>query len=222
MSASPTGLNGKSRFSGHVWNPCGQSSFTGGFVLYMLIWTAYLREIPYIKTLDMKTAKRYREAHRAELNAKQKEYYQENRERICLWMREHRNRNKVKGIPRTEEAKIKRRNYENNRIKNDPLFRLKRNVGNIIYMALKGDKGGRQWQRLVGYSLEELKAHLEKSFTGGMTWDNYGKWHVDHIQPRSSFQISSVEDEAFKRCWSLDNLQPLWAIDNMRKHAKIL
>ena len=62
--------------------------------------------------------------------------------------------------------------------------------------------------------------HLETSFNNGMTWDNYGKWHVDHIIPKNSFNYTSPEDKEFKECWELKNLQPLWAGDNLRKSSK--
>ena len=70
----------------------------------------------------------------------------------------------------------------------------------------------------LGYTPEELIRHLENSFQPGMTWDNYGKiWHIDHVKPDSWFSYSSIEDTNFKTSWSLENLQPLWARDNMVK-----
>jgi len=50
-----------------------------------------------------------------------------------------------------------------------------------------------------------------------MTWDNYGTWHIDHIRPDSWFHYDSVNHEDFKKSWMLDNLQPLWAKDNLMK-----
>jgi len=82
---------------------------------------------------------------------------------------------------------------------------------------LKGKKGGKKWKSLVDYDLKDLMVHLESLFTDGMSWDNYGKWHVDHIIPKSYFKFTSVNDESFKQCWALKNLQPLWAKDNMSK-----
>ena len=88
-----------------------------------------------------------------------------------------------------------------------------------IYSSLKGKKSGRAWQSLVAYSVNELKAHLEAQFAEGMTWDNYGDWHIDHIRPVVSFSFESSDDPEFKQCWGLKNLQPLWATDNIRKGA---
>ncbi len=66
-----------------------------------------------------------------------------------------------------------------------------------------------------------LRDHLESLFTNGMTWENYGKWHIDHIIPKSFFEFSSPNDVEFKMCWRLDNLQPLWAKDNIIKSNKL-
>lgn len=82
------------------------------------------------------------------------------------------------------------------------------------------NKGGRSWEVLTGYTTEELKIHLEEQFTDGMSWGNYGQWHIDHIKPVCSFGYISCESEEFKECWSLTNLRPLWAIDNIKKGAQ--
>lgn len=85
--------------------------------------------------------------------------------------------------------------------------------------ALNGLKEGYSWEKLVGYTLLDLKKHLEKKFKPGMSWDNYGKWHIDHKKPIDKFNIISVDCEDFKKCWSLENLQPLWADENLSKWA---
>ena len=72
----------------------------------------------------------------------------------------------------------------------------------------------------MGYTKYELKEHLESQFTGGMSWDNMNEWHIDHIRPVSSFDFDSTEHPDFKKCWALNNLQPLWAEDNLRKNDK--
>ena len=53
-----------------------------------------------------------------------------------------------------------------------------------------------------------------------MGWENYGKWHIDHKRPMCSFNITSYDCEDFKSCWALNNLRPLWAIDNQVKNGK--
>ena len=74
---------------------------------------------------------------------------------------------------------------------------------------------------ILGYTPEELIKNLESKFTENMSWNNYGKWHVDHIIPISSFKFESIHDVEFKKCWSLDNLQPLWGSENIIKSNKL-
>lgn len=71
---------------------------------------------------------------------------------------------------------------------------------------------------LVGCSPQELKIHLEQKFIYGMSWDNQGEWHIDHIIPLSS---AETEEELYKLC-HFTNLQPMWALDNIKKGSKIL
>jgi len=87
-------------------------------------------------------------------------------------------------------------------------------------ISLRNGKNGLPWEELVNFTTDDLKAHLELQFNDGMSWENYGEWHIDHIRPISSFNIESYTDDDFIKCWSLDNLQPLWAIDNLKKGAK--
>jgi hypothetical protein len=87
---------------------------------------------------------------------------------------------------------------------------------------LGSDKNGRPWETLVGYSVADLTAHIERQFRGRMSWANFGKWHVDHIVPVASFTFRSVDDPEFRACWALTNLRPMWAKRNLSKAAKRL
>jgi len=98
--------------------------------------------------------------------------------------------------------------------------RLHLNLSNKIYKCLRQGKNWKSWESLVGYKLSDLKDHLEKLFRPGMSWNNWGEWHIDHKRPISSFNIHSSDDEDFKECWSLDNLQPLWKHENLTKSSK--
>ena len=73
---------------------------------------------------------------------------------------------------------------------------------------------------LIGCSLEELKKHLESQFKPGMSWKNRGRngWHIDHIKPCASFDLSKSEEQ--HKCFHYSNLQPLWAKENLRKGIK--
>lgn len=135
----------------------------------------------------------------------------------------HYQKNKVDILKRrkTEAWRKGAAKRQRRRRDSDPSFRLHCNVSRLISMALNGGKAGRKWQDLVGYTLEQLRAHLERQFVKGMTWDNYGTvWHVDHIQPRTKFTFESSDDDGFKACWALTNLRPLGARDNMSKGSK--
>lgn len=112
--------------------------------------------------------------------------------------------------------------YKDFKYSTDVKYKLNVVLSLGIRRSLNGNKGGRHWESLVGYTLEQLKDHLESLFQSGMSWDNYGfyGWHIDHKRPISSFSFTEPEDEEFKQCWALENLQPLWAEDNIKKSDK--
>ena len=91
----------------------------------------------------------------------------------------------------------------------------------IFYSALKRGRSNSGVFGVLGYTLNDLQAHLERRFIEGMTWSNYGPvWHLDHIRPLSSFKIEYIGCPEFQKAWALRNLQPLWAEDNIRKGAR--
>lgn len=96
---------------------------------------------------------------------------------------------------------------------------LRKSMSNQIHMRLHAHSAEKSQSisKSLDYSIDDLKSHLESKFLTGMSWDNYGEWHIDHIVPDSWFNYVSDCDEEFKQCWSLDNLQPLWATDNCSK-----
>lgn len=134
----------------------------------------------------------------------------------------YRNKERILERRKTPEERAKIANRQRMRTLRDNGFRVYKNFSRQVSLSLNGDKGGRRWQDLVGYTLEDLKRHLERQFTKGMTWDNYGEWHIDHILPRASFSITTADDPEFRQCWSLTNLRPLWKTANISKGAKRL
>lgn len=121
-------------------------------------------------------------------------------------------RDKVDQKSRTRAARRKASMQAN------PGSRLRASVATRIWKCLKNNQSdGALFSRLA-YSIEQLKTALEAKFTPGMTWENYGKWHVDHLRPCASFDLNDQSE--FAKCWALTNLQPLWARDNLRKGAK--
>ena len=103
------------------------------------------------------------------------------------------------------------------RVEADPQKRLRRRISNQIWQSLKQSKNGERWESLVGYTVEDLKNHLERQFQKGMSWENYGEWHIDHIVPVSAFCFQSPEDNEFKQCFALSNLRPLAGFENILK-----
>ena len=89
-----------------------------------------------------------------------------------------------------------------------------------ILNSLQSAKSGRGWERLVGFTLTDLMAHLEAKFLPGMTWENRGDWHIDHIRPLCSFEFQTPDCPQFREAWALSNLQPLWASDNLKKGGR--
>lgn len=206
--------------------------------------------INYLKLVDIKRCtqckeiKSYYEFHIAEEKSggyqshckdcayiKRKNYYEngpiEQRIKSRQWKDENRERvNFVENIRRKRpDVKQKSANYMKNRIDNDPKFKIKVRFSNLIYYYLTNrtiSKNNQKWENLVGYTLNHLKIHLESKFDDKMNWDNYGSyWHIDHIVPESSFKYSTYEDESFKKCWSLENLQPLKCSKNIQKSNQI-
>ncbi len=116
-----------------------------------------------------------------------------------------------------------KREYVSRRIKESPSFLLHYRISRRIREMVGKAKNRRSTEEILGYSSEELRKHLESGFTEGMSWSNYGPsgWHIDHIIPVSAFNFSSPDDIDFRRCWALDNLQPLWAGDNIRKSNQL-
>jgi hypothetical protein len=134
--------------------------------------------------------------------------------------------NKVKDV-QTVKKKIwiennrkKYNSYWTERKKNDPEFRLKMNMRTRLsgFLKKKDITKKNKTFDIVGCKPEFLREYLEKRFSEGMSWSNYGQWHIDHIIPLSSAQ---TEDEIYKLC-HYTNLQPLWSEENLKKRNKIL
>jgi hypothetical protein len=151
------------------------------------------------------------------LKKNHKKWSEKNREYLTEYHKQWRTEN-------VDKWRKTKRDYEKNRKDSDPLYKLIANFRTAIWTVLKEsnvDKYGHYFD-VLQYSPEELINHLEKQFKDDMTWDNYGIWHVDHKSPITSFDIQEMGDEEFMRCWCLDNLQPMWGEENIRKSNKIL
>lgn len=179
--------------------------------------------------------KAYYEKHnvrmRKEHSAQGKLYYAANKDKINTRRKAYEKANKCKVIIRDKARhaiyymKNKKRLHaqRNQRRRTFSGVRLRANMSAAIYSSLKNGKANRSWLKLVDYTIPQLKKHLEKQFTEGMAWNNYGKdgWELDHIIPITVFNFTTPEHRDFKRCWALKNLQPLWSKTNRTKSAKL-
>ena len=135
----------------------------------------------------------------------QKKTYQQNHKHICnkatrKWYRS----NKEYAMARTQK-------WRKEKIKTDMVFRLSCNLRGRIWEVLKRNAKSAKTEQLLGCSFVEFKQYLESKFLPNMTWDNYGNhgWHVHHIIPCASFDLSNPEEQ--RKCFHYSNLQPLWA-----------
>lgn len=170
---------------------------------------------PKRKVKKAEEGKLYREANKEKIKARLHKYYLDHKEiykqRAERW--------------RTEKPDMAKEMYK----RRDQKLSLtpKGRIGSIISSAInnslhRGSKANRHWESLVGFTVDQLKTHLEKGFKPGMSWKNYGShWHIDHKIPKAAFNFEKPEDIDFRRCWDLKNLQPLEAIKNMSKGGRV-
>ena len=118
------------------------------------------------------------------------------------------------------EQKIKRNLYLKNKLKTDFNYKLIHTIRVRIKDVLRGHSKSNSTINMLGCTIEELWKHLESTFKPGMTKENHGKWHVDHIIPCSSFDLTKPEEQA--KCFHYTNLQALWSHENLLKGAKII
>jgi len=150
-----------------------------------------------------------------EHNERSRQWYAKNRRdvinRVTLWNSEHPDRIK-ESWRKSARKKL-----------STAKGKLNHNMSTGINKSIiRKSKAGCHWEKLVGFTIDQLKRHLEKKFKDGMTWENYGTfWHVDHHIPISVFNFEKPDHIDFRLCWSLQNLQPLEAKVNIVKGAKI-
>lgn len=179
------------------------------------------RKARYDKNRDEISARR-REKYMEDVEAsrrKQRDDRLKNREARLARAREYRQRN-IEKIRQQERVYGLRKFYR--RYGTDLAFTLKMRTSALLRASLRAGHKSQKTEALLGYTIEDLRKHLEAGFSEGMTWEKFlaGEIHIDHIRPVSSFSIDSDSCEDFKACWALDNLQPLWAKDNISKGAK--
>jgi hypothetical protein len=110
---------------------------------------------------------------------------------------------------------IRKLNYLHNNIEK----RITENCRGRIRKAITKGYKSAATLKLLGCSIQELKKYLELKFSEGMSWNNYGEWHIDHIRPCCSFDLTKSDEQ--EKCFNYTNLQPLWAEDNLKKADRL-
>ena len=194
----------------------------------------------YLENIDK--IKAYRDAHKKERRLYDIKRRAEKKEEIALLKKEYHEKNKDKENNRTKKWRAENREYMRKyflerwkkfgkiliqqkleKRRKNPHLLIRHSISSSIQQRLKkrmSNKGYRSTFNFLPYTIEELMSHLESQFKPRMAWKNYGKWHIDHIIPDCRFNYTSVDDEEFKKCWALENLQPLWAKDNLVKNKR--
>lgn len=151
--------------------------------------------------------KLYKLKNKEKIKEQDKQYRLNNKDRYEQWR-----------IANKKRINHKANEYHKHKKATDPLFKLRSNIRTLIANCIKrqGYKKTSSTFEILGCSYEEFKQHLENQFTEGMTWNNAGEWHIDHIYPVSL----AIDQNHLIKLNHYSNLQPLWAIDNIKKSNK--
>ncbi len=172
--------------------------------------------------------KKWRKENKDKMLKKMKEYRLNNPEKIKKLSRKYYGKNKMKikeyqlkNKDNILEYKKTHKEQRNKWLRNylkKPEVKIASNLRRRVNLALNGKLKSGTIIGLLGCDILTLKQHLANKFTEGMSFDNYGTWHIDHIKPCISFDLSKEEEQ--KECFHYTNLQPLWAHDNLTKPRK--
>jgi hypothetical protein len=157
--------------------------------------------------------KQYNLENKIHISEYKSEYYQKNKAKIN-------EANKILRLKNPDKYRKYMREYLKKRKEKDVNFKITNYLRSRLYNAMKGKVKGESTSILIGCSIDFLKGHLQSKFSCGMNFENYGKWHIDHIIPCAKFDLTKIENQ--KKCFHYANLQPLWAIDNIKKRDKII
>ena len=148
-------------------------------------------------------------------------FRQEHPDYAKKWYTKHKEEAKEWWQNRSEEQKAAKaeynKNWKNKQYTENTIYRLRIIISTSMMRSIKKNKTNKRLYRYLGYTIEELKEHLEHQFEDWMNWDNLGltatkekeTWQIDHIIPVNTFNIKEIGDEEFRKCWALSNLRPL-------------
>lgn len=176
---------------------------------------------PHCKSCCSEYHKLYRKINKDRLNRRSKKWAMENKERKSEMDRDYylRHSQKAKDYAKARYKKLKD-NPKFISIRRAAVSRWKKRNPEQVFIrnCLHRCRLNNSNKDVIGYTAEQLRDHITSLFFEGMSWDNYGEWHIDHIKPIKAFIDEGVTDPAIIN--ALDNLQPLWASENMSKGAK--
>ena len=159
---------------------------------------------------DKKFLERQREVDRERYNS-DKKFREKKIAQSCIYSKLNR-----------EKINKKNRNWFSQKYRADENFKVSHTIRGILnrtLVATNGKKSGTTFD-VLGYTKEDLVSHIERQFSKGMSWENYGEWHIDHIVP-VSWHVKNGEKDP-KVINALTNLRPLWAKDNFSKGDSLL
>jgi hypothetical protein len=161
------------------------------------------------KTCHCKQVKERRSKNKELVLSRARALYVLNRESILA-----RKRPKYKASYEKHKEKLIKRviEYQKKRKISDPSYRALRNARDRVKKMVQGKIC---FSKSLGCSFKDFKAHIEQQFHPGMTWENYGEWHIDHKYPLS--RALNEGPDSFAKACHYTNLQPLWALDNILK-----
>lgn len=165
----------------------------------------------YIKNKERLTLIQKTEEYKKRKKIYNKKCYDKNKEKFNIRKKIWRQLNK-------EKIKFKRRILRKKYMLNIN-YKLKNNLRERVRKALFGKNKSKSTSKLLGANIMSIRSYIENKFKPGMTWENYGKWEIDHILPCAYFNLENPEEQL--KCFHYTNLQPLWAEENRKKGSKI-
>lgn len=158
------------------------------------------------------TRKLYYQANIEKMRAEKIEYYKNHKKDKALYDIQYREKNK-------EKIAAYKKEWDKKQMQDSIIYKIKKNLRRRVHHALNGKTKSFSTMKLIGCTPEYFKEYIESLFLENMSWDNYGEWHIDHIIPCFSFDLSIPEQQ--EKCFHYSNQRPLWKTDNLKRPKSI-